>query len=98
VKRLRHEQCSQPRNIDRAAHGTRRGLAETTPPLRRTGNIIRINNAGEYYETFTNEGIPGTTVAYSEAGYETSPRASSVAPEVEPVLMAAMKQLLGSKE
>jgi hypothetical protein len=43
-------------------------------------------------------GYIGTTVAYSEGGYETSPRASSVAPEVEPVLMAAMKRLLGSKK
>ena len=37
----------------------------------------------------------GTAVAYSEGGYETGPRASNVAPEVEPVLMDAMKQLLG---
>jgi len=38
----------------------------------------------------------GTTVAYSEGGYETGPRASNVAPEVEPVLTGAMKQLLGT--
>ncbi len=38
----------------------------------------------------------GTTVAYSEGGYETSPRASNVAPEVEPILMDAMKRLLGT--
>ena len=36
----------------------------------------------------------GTTVAYSEGGYETGPRASNVAPEVEPILMDAMKRLL----
>ncbi|MCP4172225.1 MAG: hypothetical protein GY758_15785 [Fuerstiella sp.] len=36
----------------------------------------------------------GTTVAYSEGGYETSPRASNVAPHVEAVLTGAMKQLL----
>jgi len=36
----------------------------------------------------------GTTVAYAEGGYETSQRASNVAPEVEPVLMDAMKRLL----
>ena len=36
----------------------------------------------------------GTRVAYSEGGYETSPRASNVAPNVEGVLMGAMKQLL----
>ncbi len=35
--------------------------------------------------------------AYEEGGYETSPRASNVAPEVEPVLMDAMRQLLEAK-
>jgi hypothetical protein len=40
----------------------------------------------------------GTTKAYAEGGYETSPTASNVAPEVEPVLMDAMKQLLGAKK
>ncbi len=40
----------------------------------------------------------GTTVAYSEGGYETSPRASNVAPEVEPILMDAMKRLLGTRK
>lgn len=40
-------------------------------------------------------GYIGTTVAYGEGGYETSPRASSVAPEVEPVLMEGMRKLLG---
>jgi len=39
-------------------------------------------------------GYIGTTVAYSEGGYETSERASNVAPEVEPVIMNAMKKLL----
>lgn len=43
-------------------------------------------------------GYIGTTVAYSQGGYETSPRASSVASEVEPILMEAMKRLLGSKK
>jgi hypothetical protein len=36
----------------------------------------------------------GTSVAYSEGGYETGPTASNVAPTVEPLLMASMKQLL----
>ncbi len=36
----------------------------------------------------------GTTAAYAEGGYETSERASFVAPEVEPVLTRAVKQLL----
>jgi hypothetical protein len=40
----------------------------------------------------------GTTKAYAEGGYETSQRASNVAPEVEPVLMDAVKKLMGVKE
>ena len=40
-------------------------------------------------------GYIGTRVAYPQGGYETSPRASRVAPEVEAVLMAAIKELLG---
>jgi hypothetical protein len=40
----------------------------------------------------------GTTRAYAEGGYETGPRASNVAPEVEPVLMDAMTRLLGAKK
>ncbi len=36
----------------------------------------------------------GTAVAYEEGGYETSPGASNVAPEVEGVLMAAIRKLL----
>ncbi len=39
-------------------------------------------------------GYIGTAAAYPEGGYETSANASSVAPEVEPVLMGAMKKLL----
>jgi hypothetical protein len=39
-------------------------------------------------------GYIGTAAAYPEGGYETAPTSSSVAPEVEPVLMNAMKKLL----
>jgi hypothetical protein len=39
-------------------------------------------------------GYIGTTIAYPEGGYETNPAASGVAPEVEPILMGAMKKLL----
>lgn len=39
-------------------------------------------------------GYIGTTRAYSEGGYETSNRASMVAPEVEPALMKAITTLL----
>lgn len=41
-------------------------------------------------------GYIGTTVAYAEGGYETSPAASNVAPEVEPILMNAIRRLLQS--
>ncbi|MCZ2343609.1 MAG: hypothetical protein LC104_17725 [Bacteroidales bacterium] len=43
-------------------------------------------------------GYIGTTQAYTEGGYETSDRASNVAPEVEPVLMDAIRTLLGVKK
>jgi len=36
----------------------------------------------------------GTTAAYDQGGYETSPPASNVAPEVEPILSGAIRQLL----
>jgi len=38
----------------------------------------------------------GTAVAYEQGGYETSPTSSNVAPEVENVLMAAIRKLLRS--
>lgn len=40
-------------------------------------------------------GYIGTAVSYPEGGYETGPTSSSVAPEVEGVLMGAMQRLLG---
>jgi hypothetical protein len=42
-------------------------------------------------------GYIGTAAAYPEGGYETGPTSSNVAPEVEPVLMGAMKRLLDVK-
>lgn len=36
----------------------------------------------------------GTAVAYEQGGYETEPRSSNVAPEVESVLMGAVPKLL----
>jgi hypothetical protein len=39
-------------------------------------------------------GYIGTEIAYSQGGYETSERASRVAPEVEGVLMEGLKKLL----
>ena len=42
-------------------------------------------------------GYIGTTPAYDEGGYETSARASNVAPSTEPILMEAIKKLLENK-
>ncbi len=39
----------------------------------------------------------GTERAYSEGGYETEPRSSNVAPQVEHVLIDGMRQLLDAK-
>jgi hypothetical protein len=39
----------------------------------------------------------GTEVAYEQGGYETGPDASNVAPEVEAVLMAAIRKLLNGR-
>ena len=39
-------------------------------------------------------GYIGTAASYPQGGYETGPTSSSVAPEVEPVLMQAMQRLL----
>ena len=36
----------------------------------------------------------GTAKAYEEGGYETSPGATNVGPDAEPVLMAAIAKLL----
>jgi len=44
---------------------------------------------GEY-----GSGYIGTEIAYRQGGYETGPNASLVAPEVEAVLMSAIRQLL----
>ncbi len=40
----------------------------------------------------------GTAVAYTQGGYETGPNSSNVAPEVEGVLMAAIRKLLSSAD
>ena len=42
-------------------------------------------------------GYIATEIAYSQGGYEASPGASKVAPEVEGVLMGAVRKLLGSE-
>jgi hypothetical protein len=39
-------------------------------------------------------GYIGTEIAYSQGGYETQPRSSNTAPQVEQVLMDALRKLL----
>jgi len=43
-------------------------------------------------------GYIGTEIAYGQGGYETSPRASRVAPQVEGVLMNAISRLLDADQ
>jgi hypothetical protein len=40
----------------------------------------------------------GTAISYEQGGYEISPSASNVAPEVEPVLLEAIRKLLGTAD
>ena len=42
-------------------------------------------------------GYIGTKIAYTEGGYETSPRASNVSPDAEQVLLDAISSLLGTQ-
>ena len=42
-------------------------------------------------------GYIGSTCAYEQGGYEVGPTSSNVAPQVEPILIQAMKQLLEAK-
>lgn len=51
--------------------------------------FVAMAGYGEYAP-----GYIGTAVAYEQGGYETSPRSSNVAPEVEEVLSGAIRQLL----
>ena len=51
--------------------------------------FVAVAGYGEY-----GPGYIGTRIAYSQGGYETSTRASRVAPEVESVLHDAMRKLL----
>lgn len=55
----------------------------------RPGKPVLMAAYGDY-----GPGYIGTEIAYTQGGYETSKRASDVAPEVEGVLMGAVKQLL----
>ena len=54
--------------------------------------FVTVAGYGDY-----GPGYIGTAIAYEQGGYETSQGASNVAPEVEGVLMPAIKKLLGGK-
>lgn len=56
--------------------------------LRPTDNVC-LAAYGDY-----GPGYIGTAIAYTQGGYETSPGASNVSPEVEEVLMQALRELL----
>jgi hypothetical protein len=47
---------------------------------------------GEYAPAYI-----GTAIAYAQGGYETEPRSSNVAPEVEGVLLNGMRHLLDAE-
>jgi len=55
----------------------------------RSDRVVAMAAYGDY-----GPGYIGTEIAYSQGGYETSPRASKVAPGVEQVLMDGIKELL----
>ena len=56
----------------------------------RRDRFIAVAGYGDYAPWYI-----GTAAAYEQGGYETSPTASNVAPEVEKVLLDAMRRLLG---
>ncbi len=55
----------------------------------RPDRFVAVAAYGDY-----GPGYIGTAVAYEQGGYETSPASSNVAPEVEGVLVSAMRKLL----
>lgn len=55
----------------------------------RTDLFVAMAAYGDYAPWYI-----GTAIAYEQGGYETSPSASNVAPEVEGVLMTAIRKLL----
>jgi hypothetical protein len=59
----------------------------------RSDRFVAVAAYGDYAS-----GYIGTEVAYRQGGYETGPDASNVAPEVEAVLMGAIRKLLTSAD
>jgi hypothetical protein len=55
----------------------------------RPGRFVAMAAYGDYGPWYI-----GTERAYIEGGYETEPRSSNVAPEVENVLLGAIRKLL----
>lgn len=60
---------------------------------RRPDLFVAMAAYGDY-----GSGYIGTEIAYSQGGYETGPRASRVAPQVEQVLMGVMSRLLSDRQ
>ena len=52
-------------------------------------SFVAVAGYGDYAPAYV-----GTAIAYDQGGYETSPSSSNVSPEVEEVLMSAMRKLL----
>jgi hypothetical protein len=59
----------------------------------RPSSFVAVAAYGDYAPWYI-----GTTAAYEQGGYETSPSASNVAPETEAILIAAMRKLLRAPE
>ena len=59
----------------------------------RTDLFVAVAGYGDYAPWYI-----GTAIAYEQGGYETSPTASNVAPEVEEILLGAIRKLLRRKE
>jgi hypothetical protein len=57
----------------------------------RPASFVAVAAYGDYAPWYI-----GTAIAYEQGGYETSPSASNVAPEVEGVLLSSMRRLLQS--
>jgi hypothetical protein len=55
----------------------------------RQGSFVAMAAYGDY-----SPGYIGTAIAYTQGGYETQPRSSNVAPEVEAVLLDGIRELL----
>lgn len=94
------ERCRQRRTIDITCLGLKSARILHMPgelfveyqlgaKAIRPGEFVAMASYGDY-----GPGYVGTAIAYEQGGYETSPASSNVAPEVELVLMDAVRTLL----